>query len=105
VLAAAVFGTAPAWAQGTTTTTEESPVFTVSVPAPAPTPAPTPPVTPSSTSSSGASAPPAPVLPRQLASTGTDPWLIIGGGLGLIALSLVVRTRVRALLRTRGEEA
>ena len=93
---------APALGQSTTTTTESSPLYTITVPAKS---TPRPAVTPSSSSSSGggttvsavpAAAPAA--LPRQLASTGTDPLAIIAAGLGVIALSLVARRVIRARL-------
>src|SRR5690349_7863871 len=87
----------PAFGQGTTTTTEASPLYTVTVPAKA---TPKPSVAPSSSSSGGgqaSAASPAPAaLPSQLASTGTDPLLIIAAGLGVIALSLAARRVIRA---------
>jgi len=97
---------APAGAQDTSTT-EASPLYTVTV---APKATPAPPTTPSSSSGSSAgtaSAAPAsaPVLPGRLASTGADPLVIIAGGLGLIVLSLFARWGIRAALRTRFEDA
>jgi hypothetical protein len=102
VLLAAAGGVSatPALAQSTSTTTESSPLYTVTVPAKA---TPTPSVTPSSSSGGGggsvssgtASAPPA-ALPSRLASTGTDPLLIIAAGLGVLALSLAARRVIRA---------
>lgn len=91
---------APAMAQDPTVT-DASPKYTVTIPGPAatPTPAPAP-----SAGSAPAAAPvgaQVAVLPRQLASTGADPLLVILGGLGVIGLSLLAR---RVLL-ARAEDA
>lgn len=87
---------APAMAQDPTIT-DASPEYTVTIPGPSAAPTPTPAPAPSSGSVATAAPAPAPVaaLPRQLASTGADPVLVILGGLGVIGLSLLARRFIR----------